>query len=129
MTKMQRTGSLLVSLTMIAFAVSLFAFPNEGLPIVAAVLSIALVIAGIRMFIYYFSMARHMVGGLTILCRAVILLDPGLFTATLNNIPCRTSCSVWRRSMPFPAWLASCARWRQDASHGILEAQAAPRDR
>jgi len=85
--QLDKLGSLLVSLIMIAFAVTLFAFPQEGIAVVVAVLSAALVIGDIRMFVYYFSMARHMVGGLTILYRAIILLDLGLFTATLNSIP------------------------------------------
>ena len=46
-----------------------------------------LIVSGIRSLIYYFSMARHMVGGRTVLYRAVIILDIGLFTTSLTNVP------------------------------------------
>ena len=87
MTRMQRIGSVFISLIMILFAVILFISPEEGIGAVISALSIALVIAGFRMFIYYFSMARHMVAGQMILYRAIILLDLGLFTASLSDVP------------------------------------------
>jgi|GEM_PF-454045 len=129
--QLDKIGSLLVSLIMIAFAVTLFAFPQEGIAVVVAVLSAALVIGGIRMFVYYFSMARHMVGGLTILYRAIILLDLGLFTATLNSIPLPyvmlylASIHAFSRAVGIMRTLESkrvgTGSWRLRLLHGVVD--------
>lgn len=41
---------------------------------------------GIRLLIYYFSMARHMVGGKSTLYQAIIVLDLGLFTGSMISM-------------------------------------------
>lgn len=41
---------------------------------------------GIRLLIYYFSMARHMVGGKRTLYQAIIVLDLGLFTGSMISM-------------------------------------------
>ena len=50
-------------------------------------LHITTLIASIRSLVYYISMARHMVGGRTILYRAIIMLDLSLFTLSLTDVP------------------------------------------
>lgn len=127
--QLDKIGSLLVSLIMIAFAVTLFAFPQEGIAVVVAVLSAALVIGGIRMFVYYFSMARHMVGGLTILYRAIILLDLGLFTATLNSIPLPYVMLYLASIHAFSGAVGIMRAGSKARRHGVLEAPAAARGR
>ena len=61
--------------------------PENGYHIIAFLLSISLTVSGIRFLVYYFTMARNMVGGKSILYRALILMDLGLFTWTTINIP------------------------------------------
>ena len=63
MTKVQRIGNLITAVVMIAFAGLLFVSPVEGLTVVAIVVSISYTVRGLRRLGYYYTMARHMVGG------------------------------------------------------------------
>lgn len=51
------------------------------------ILGTGLTLRGFHHLIYYFSMARYMVGGKQVLFRTVILLDLGIFTSTLSRSP------------------------------------------
>ena len=75
MSRMRRIGSIFLSLVMIAFGVLLLCSPNEGLVIVALGLALWLLASGVRKLVYFFTMARHMVGGLSMLFIAVIMID------------------------------------------------------
>lgn len=83
MTKVQRIGNIVTAVIMIAFAWMLFSSSAKGLPIVALVITITFTLSGFRRLIYYFTMARHMVGGRSVLYRGVIMIDAGLFTASI----------------------------------------------
>lgn len=83
----QRIKNILIGLLIILGSIILIALPEEGLIITAAVLSLSLFIYGIRMLIYYLTMARHMVGGRIMLYLAVIVLDFGMFTMMMTSIP------------------------------------------
>jgi uncharacterized membrane protein HdeD (DUF308 family) len=83
----QRIKSILIGAAILLGSVILIAFPDEGLTIVSAILSLSLFIYGVRTLIYYLTMARHMVGGRIILYLAVIVLDFGMFTMMMTNIP------------------------------------------
>lgn len=87
MTKVKRITSFLSGLIIILFSILLFLDPRGSYSIIILVLALTLFIRGIRLFVYYFSMARHMVGGRTILYQAVIVLDIGIFTLSLTNVP------------------------------------------
>lgn len=72
------------------FAVALFfiLFPSdEAYMIVVGILSLGLAIAGIKDIVYYFTMARHMVGGKMILIQGVIILDFAIVTGSLTDVP------------------------------------------
>lgn len=87
MTNMQRVKKILLGLLMIACSLVLIHFPKDGFFIVALIVCFTLIGYGVRMLIYYFSMARHMVGGLPILWIGVIALDFGVFTLTTADDP------------------------------------------
>ncbi len=73
---------------MIAVALLLILFPSdEAYMAIVAILSLGLAIAGIKDIIFYFSMARHMIGGKMILIQGVIILDFALITGSLANVP------------------------------------------
>jgi len=82
-TKLQRIASLALAFLMVACGIVLLLVPKEGLVAVAIVLAAALVLFGARMLVYYIRMARHMVGGLTVLIIAVIAIDVGAFGAAV----------------------------------------------
>ena len=87
MSSAQRIKNILIGLGIILGSVILIAFPEEGLVIASAILSLSLFIYGIKTLIYYFTMARHMVGGRIMLYLAVIVLDFGMFTMMMTTIP------------------------------------------
>ena len=83
----QLIKSVLISLLIILGAVIMIAFPKDGIIITASILSLSLIIYGIKTLIYYITMARHMVGGRIMLYLAVVVLDLGIFTMMLTRIP------------------------------------------
>ena len=83
----QRIKNILIGIAIILGALILIAFPEEGIIITASILSLSLFIYGIKTLIYYVTMARHMVGGRIMLYLAVVVLDLGMFTMMLTNIP------------------------------------------
>ena len=83
----QKIKNILIGVLIILGAVILIAVPKEGLIITAGILSLSLFIYGIKTLIYYFTMARHMVGGRVMLYLAVVVLDLGMFTVILTGIP------------------------------------------
>lgn len=60
---------------------------DEAYVFVIAVLSTGLLIKGLRDIIFYFTMARHMVGGKMILIQGVIVLDFALLTGSMSDVP------------------------------------------
>ena len=87
MTKVQRIGNLITAVVMIAFAWLLFVSPVEGLPVVAIVVSISFTVRGLRRLVYYYTMARHMVGGLASLLAGVLLIDFGVLSVSFSDEP------------------------------------------
>ncbi|MBQ9679097.1 MAG: DUF308 domain-containing protein [Ruminococcus sp.] len=87
MTGGRRVTDILVGVLTMLLGFALILFPKHGLSIVAGILSMTMIVYGVRMLIYYCSMARHMVGGRTMLYIAVIVLDLGVFAWTLTDIP------------------------------------------
>ena len=83
----QRINNVLIGILIILGAVILIAFPEEGIIITASILSLSLFVYGIKTLIYYITMTRHMVAGRIMLYLAVVVLDLGMFTMMLTNIP------------------------------------------
>lgn len=73
---------------MMIAAISFIAAPgDEAYLFVITVLTLGLAIKGIKDIIFYFTMARHMVGGKMILFQGVIVLDFALITGSLSDVP------------------------------------------
>lgn len=87
MTKWQSVKSILSGVLMILVGVLIILKPEAGYPLAIAIISLGLMLDGLRALIYYFTMARHMVGGKQLLFRGVILLDIGFFPLTLSQVP------------------------------------------
>lgn len=87
MTNLQRVKEVFAGLCMIIGGLFITLIPEDGYVMVAFILGVSLFFRGLRYLVYYFGMARHMVGGRAMLYMGVILLDAGLFSLTLTNIP------------------------------------------
>ena len=87
MTKTKRILNILLGLCMLGIAGLLIAYPDEAVPFVLGIIGLGMTIRGIRSLVYYFSMARHMVGGKTVLYRGIIFLDIGILSSSLADAP------------------------------------------
>ncbi len=87
MTALQRIKNIITALCMIACSSILLFFPENGYYFVLLLLSLSLTIYGLKTLFYYFTMARKMVGGQSILYRGVVILDLGIFSLTVADNP------------------------------------------
>lgn len=87
MTTFQRIYHCFSGLIMLIFAIAVMIYPDKGFVVIMTCLGISLFISGVRMVIYYFSMARHMVSGRYMLYIGMIVLDFGMFTLAMTDIP------------------------------------------
>ncbi|MBQ3321573.1 MAG: DUF308 domain-containing protein [Firmicutes bacterium] len=87
MTKARRIGHVLTGLIMVIFGTAMAIMPSEVYGVIILSLGLTLMLSGIRSLVYYFTMAKHMVGGLAVLYRGVIVFDIGLFTLSLVDVP------------------------------------------
>ncbi|MBO4390270.1 MAG: DUF308 domain-containing protein [Lachnospiraceae bacterium] len=85
MTKTKRVIHIIQAFFMMLLALILFTIPEEGIVFVILIIGFTLSISGIGTLIYYFQMARSMVGGKIMLYRGIIVLDLGLFILSLTG--------------------------------------------
>ncbi len=84
----QRIKGVLFGLATLVVAILFILFPSDEMyMIIVSILSLGLAIAGIKDIIFYFRMARHMIGGKMILIQGVIILDFALITGSLATVP------------------------------------------
>lgn len=87
MTFLQRVRRVMGGLMLLLGVLIMIVFPESGYRFIGGVLSIVLLLEGIRSLGFYFSMARSMVGGKIFLFRGIIALDFGMFAFSLQEIP------------------------------------------
>ncbi len=87
MTKIRKITETIWGVIMILFSIAMVLFSEYAYPFIMAALTLGFIFYGFKSLIYYFTMARFMVGGKVSLYRAVILLDFGFLTFSLNDIP------------------------------------------
>ncbi len=82
MSYFKRIKDIVSGILMLLFALLIVLAPKEMLPLIVIVLALSLYIRGFRLMYYYISMARHMVGGKSVLYRSVITLDAAILMTT-----------------------------------------------
>lgn len=87
MSRIRRVWSIISAIIMILSGIILIIIPDAGMTLIAFGLSVFLIGRGLKFITYYFSMARLMVGGKSILLIGVFLFDFGIFTLTVLNHP------------------------------------------
>ena len=83
MTKLQRVFEILKSLLIIILAVIMLLYPIGGYTIVLLIIELGLLIYGIRLAVYYFTMTRYKVGGLSTLYKSILVIDIALLLFSL----------------------------------------------
>lgn len=88
MININKLVSILAGVVMILSSVMLISLDSEtALKFIIFILCISLLFSGIRELFFYFTMARRMVGGRSILYRSIIVTDIGIFTLSLTDVP------------------------------------------
>lgn len=87
MGKARRVFYVISGLLTIFFGVLMHISFGEEYLLVLRILELMLFIRGIRLMIYYTTMARHMVSGKVILYEALFFLDLAFFTMNLDDVP------------------------------------------
>lgn len=83
----KRVSYFFLGLIMMLCSLIMFWYPEVGYQVVLLILELMLLIRGIRQLIFYFCMARHMVGGISIFYHGILLFDAGLFALNLHDVP------------------------------------------
>ena len=87
MTKYQRVENVIIGLIMLISGAVMLFFPEDGFYCIAMILAGSLILKGVQSLIYYFTMARFMVGGKAVLFSGVVILDFGIFTMSMVDEP------------------------------------------
>ena len=87
MGKARRISLLVGAAFTILLALILLFLPDKGYLIVALILAGVLMVRGIQRVVYYFRMARNMVGGHGLLYSGILMFDVGIFVFSLADIP------------------------------------------
>lgn len=87
MTNFQRIFTIVKSVILIILALLTMFSPSVGYYVLLMILNITLLIYGIRLLIYYFSLARFKVGGLWTLYKSIIIIDLSLLLMSIQWAP------------------------------------------
>ena len=88
MGKLGRIRNVFIGIFMILLSFAMMiSDPEDSFLIAAVMLSLALLFTGIRSLAFYFTMARNMVGGKSQLYAGLIVMDFGIFTLMLTEMP------------------------------------------
>ena len=68
---------------MLLAAAILFLLGSDGFKFIMDVISITFIISGLNQIIFYFRLARHMIGGKAVLIKGLITLDIGALTVSM----------------------------------------------
>ena len=86
MNNLNRIKNIIIGIAIIMVSISMLVFPGIGYYMATLILGVALLINGIKQFVYFFSMGIHMIGGKMILYRALITLDLSFFILSIKGI-------------------------------------------
>ncbi len=87
MTNMQRIKEIFIALLYFGAALLLFLFLGEGYRLLIYILSIVFLCSGIGKLYYFFTIGRFMVEGKGSLYRGIMMVDFGMVTGSLTNVP------------------------------------------
>ncbi len=87
MGKFARISRIISGLLMIILGIVMAVIPEDGYVYVIIILSVSVVALGIKQLVYYFTMARFMVGGKEMLFIGIIALDFGMLTLSFSTVP------------------------------------------
>lgn len=87
MTPARRVLHILIALLTLLSSAGMLFFPQEGYLFVILFLDISLFLYGLRLLVYYLTMARFMTGGIMTFYKSIIAIDFSLFVCGLDQVP------------------------------------------
>ena len=87
MSNFQRIKEVAIGLLTLVFAAVMMVIPEAGCTIIMLIICTTLTFGGLGRIVYYFTMARHMVGGKATLYVGTLLLDLGMLAGSLAMAP------------------------------------------
>lgn len=87
MTRIQRLENIIIAVLLLLAATALFVLPDKGYILIFIFVALSGLFQSVKLIIYYFTMARFMVGGRRVLLRAVICFDLAAVTLSFTVIP------------------------------------------
>jgi len=87
MNKGQKIKNCITALFLLLAATGLALDPDDGYVLVGMLICLSMLLYAIRKIVFYFAMARNMVGGGIVLLKGIIVLDMSLFLSTLRELP------------------------------------------
>ncbi|MBR6228470.1 MAG: DUF308 domain-containing protein [Eubacterium sp.] len=82
----EKIKNCLIGVFLLFLAVEMAFAPEEAYAIIPVTVAVILIAYGVKQLWFYFRMARFMVGGKSMLYQSIIILDIGLFTASISSI-------------------------------------------
>lgn len=83
MTSGTKVWNIIVGVASLIMGVVLLVYPEQGIVAIAIIASLSFTINGINSMLYYFTMARNMVGGRWMLFRGMLYLDLGILISAM----------------------------------------------
>ena len=83
MTKGAKVGNVILGVIIVGSGALLFLYPEQGIVVAAVIISISFSVRGLGAMLYYFTMARNMVGGRRSLYRGMLFIDLGILTSAM----------------------------------------------
>lgn len=87
MSRIQRIRTFIEGLIIIIGAILLIIYRSHAYEAILIFLAAGFIFYGVKRLVFYFLMARHMVGGKEILYKGIILFNFGVITSSVSNIP------------------------------------------
>jgi len=87
MTNINKIQSILIGIIMIITAVTMIIYPKDSYVFIILFLSLGLFFSSIKTLIYYFTMAKYMVGGKISLYKGVLLFNFAFLTGSFTDVP------------------------------------------
>lgn len=130
MSKTRRIFTIIKSLILLLLAAAILIDPESGYMILLLIMELWLLFSGIKQMIYYFSMAKYKVGGLTTLYKSILIIDVSLLFLGMNNAPRKLIMIVLAFSLAFNGVVyimkamkskkLESATWKSQLIRGIL---------
>lgn len=131
MSRMQRIKHVLAGFFLFVCGLIMLIEAEVGFMLISFILGAGFVLSGLRSLVFYFSMAKHMVGGQTFIIRGVIAIDIGITFLTVSMdgtlllviayvMVCHAIAGVIDILRALESKRMGAAAWKMNCSYGVV---------